>query len=54
MVDELTSILGMFNLELISQKFYLPPNSFELIRCHGDFRTDHFFDEVDMIMVYEE
>ncbi len=29
-------------------------DSFELIKCHGDLRADHFFDEGDLIIVYEE
>ncbi len=53
-VDELPSILQETNLQSISQEYNLRTDSFELIKCHGDLRADHFFDENDAIMVYEK
>ncbi len=54
LVDELPLILRETDLQSISQEYNLRIDSFELIKCHGDFRADQFFDEGDLIMVYEE
>ncbi len=53
-VDELLSILRKTDLQSISQEYNLWINSFELIRCHGNLRVDHFFEEGDLIIVYDE
>ncbi len=53
-MDELPSVLRETDLESISQEYNLQIDSFELIKCHSDHRADHFFDEVDLIIVYEE
>ncbi len=53
-MDELPSVLGEADLQSISQEYNLSIDSFELIRCHGDFWANNFFDETDLIMVYEE
>ncbi len=53
-VDELPSVLREANLQSISQEYNLLIDSFELVRCHSDLWADHFFDETDLIMVYEE
>ncbi len=53
-MDELPSVLKETDLQSISQEYNLPTDSFELIRCHGDLRASHFFEETDLIMVYEE
>ncbi len=54
LADELPLVLGITDLELINLEFNLPTNFFELIKCHVDLRANHFFDEVDLIIVYEE
>ncbi len=53
-IDEVSSVLRETNLQSISQEYNPRIDSFELIKCHGDHRADHFFDENDLIMVYEE
>ncbi len=54
LVDELSLVLDETDLQSISQEYNLSTDFFKLIRCHGDLRADHFFEETDLIMVYEE
>ncbi len=42
-MDELPSILQETDLQSFSQEYNIRPDSYELIRCHGDHRADHFF-----------
>jgi len=44
-IDELPSVLQETDLQSFSQEYNIRPNSYELIKCHGDLRADHFFEE---------
>jgi len=60
-MDELPSILQESDLQSFGQEYNIRPDSYELIRysyelirCHSYHRADYFFEENDLVMVYEE